>query len=64
MRIISAGAFHNLVLWLVLASASWLGVGTLFWSCLGYQDVSAYGRVVLAVEEVRFCSLINVYAPC
>ncbi|EKM53148.1 uncharacterized protein PHACADRAFT_210853 [Phanerochaete carnosa HHB-10118-sp] len=51
LRVISAGAFHNLVLWLALTSVSWLGFGTLVWSCLGYRDVSAYGRVVVAVEE-------------
>ncbi|GJE92322.1 hypothetical protein PsYK624_084760 [Phanerochaete sordida] len=51
LRIIAAGAFHNIVLWLALASASQLGLGAALWSCVGYRDVGAYGRVVVAVEE-------------
>ena len=53
LRVISAGAFHNLVLWVTLVGISWLGLGSLIWSFLGYTDVRGLGKVVVDVNEVR-----------
>ncbi|KAM5543784.1 hypothetical protein V8D89_002401 [Ganoderma adspersum] len=51
IRIISAGAFHNLIFWLFLAATTWASVSEIVWPLLGYQDVSAYGRVVVHIDE-------------
>ncbi|KAI1787204.1 hypothetical protein LXA43DRAFT_975386 [Ganoderma leucocontextum] len=51
VRIISAGAFHNLFFWLLLAAATWASISEVAWPLLGYQDVSAYGRVVVHIDE-------------
>ncbi|KAI0635430.1 hypothetical protein C8Q77DRAFT_1108050 [Trametes polyzona] len=51
-RLISAGAFHNLMFWLVLSAAAWLGTSALVWPVLGYRDVGQYGRVVVGVDEM------------
>ncbi|KAI0368501.1 hypothetical protein BV20DRAFT_1022387 [Pilatotrama ljubarskyi] len=50
-RLISAGAFHNLLFWLALGAAAWLPTSELAWPLLGYRDVSQYGRAVLAVDQ-------------
>lgn len=50
LRIVSAGAFHNLTYFAIL-----LALGHVFpslWPLLGYEDVSGYGRVVLSVDDV------------
>jgi len=60
LRVTSSGAFHNLMLWLVLTAAVRLGVGTALWSLLGYTDISAWGRVVIGVESG---SPLNTYLP-
>ncbi|EKM77676.1 hypothetical protein AGABI1DRAFT_114978, partial [Agaricus bisporus var. burnettii JB137-S8] len=49
-RIISAGPFHNLLFWCFCFLTSYIGSG-LFWTFLGYKDISALGRVVLQVED-------------
>ncbi|TFK47327.1 hypothetical protein OE88DRAFT_792725 [Heliocybe sulcata] len=51
MRIIAAGAFHNLVTYIVLFVFISSGVGKTGWRLLGYEDVSAYGRVVTGLDE-------------
>ncbi|KAL1939309.1 hypothetical protein VTO73DRAFT_10112 [Trametes versicolor] len=51
-RLISAGAFHNLVFWLALGFAARLGTSALVWPVLGYRDVSQYGRVVVGVDDM------------
>ncbi|KAI0700664.1 hypothetical protein C8T65DRAFT_709626 [Cerioporus squamosus] len=51
LRLISAGAFHNLLFWLALAAFSSARLSSILWPLLGYSDVSRYGRVVLGVEE-------------
>ncbi|KAF9809340.1 hypothetical protein IEO21_07442 [Rhodonia placenta] len=51
MRISSSGAFHNLLLWLVLNVAARAGADRLLWSGLQYADTSAWGRVVVGVEQ-------------
>jgi len=48
-RIVAAGPFHNIILWCMLLSIQYTGLGSLLWS-MGYQDISALGRVVLGVE--------------
>ena len=57
-RIISAGAFHNLVFWMLLAVLAWTRVSDAVWPVLGYRDVSAYGRVVVRVDKVRKVSFL------
>lgn len=52
LRIISAGSFHNLLLWLLLFSCSWLGLDRSTWTILGYENIAHYGKVVIAVDEV------------
>ena len=52
VRLISAGAFHNLMFWLALGLANWLGTSHFVWATLGYYDVSSYGRVVVGVDQV------------
>ncbi|RDX42017.1 hypothetical protein OH76DRAFT_1489006 [Lentinus brumalis] len=51
LRIISAGAFHNLLFWLALVIFSWARIPSALWPMLGYSDVSLYGRVVVSVDE-------------
>ncbi|KAI9068996.1 hypothetical protein FKP32DRAFT_1671751 [Trametes sanguinea] len=51
IRLISAGAFHNLAFWLVLGLAAWLRTSVIVWPMLGYRDVSQYGRAVVDVDE-------------
>lgn len=53
LRVISSGAFHNLVLWAILAGISSLGLGSFVASGLGYRDVSNLGKAVIGVNEVR-----------
>ncbi|KAI0712062.1 hypothetical protein C8Q76DRAFT_768815 [Earliella scabrosa] len=50
-RIIAAGAFHNLFFWACLAITASVRVSTFIWPLLGYRDVSAYGQVVVSVDE-------------
>ena len=59
-RIISAGPWHNVVMWLVLlaigSSISWVERSTSIGSvALGiiYEDISDTGRMVVGLEEVR-----------
>ncbi|KAI8973161.1 hypothetical protein BD414DRAFT_468867 [Trametes punicea] len=51
VRLISAGAFHNLMLWLAFGVAASIRTHELVWPILGYHDVSAYGRAVVKVDE-------------
>ncbi|RPD79477.1 hypothetical protein L226DRAFT_455383 [Lentinus tigrinus ALCF2SS1-7] len=51
LRVITAGAFHNLLFWLALLAFSSTHLSTTFCSLLGYGDVSRYGRVVVGVDE-------------
>jgi len=51
LRIIGAGCFHNLVFWAILMLAAWSGVGRVFWSTVGYKDISSIGRVVVSIDE-------------
>jgi len=51
LRIVAAGPFHNLLLWLLLAFISWAGVGRSLFSLAGYQDTSNYGLVIVAVDS-------------
>ncbi|KAI0666366.1 hypothetical protein C8Q78DRAFT_984221 [Trametes maxima] len=50
-RLVSAGAFHNLVFWLALCAAARVHTSDLVWPVFGYRDVSQYGRVVVGVDE-------------
>ncbi|GLB41095.1 putative peptidase family M50 [Lyophyllum shimeji] len=49
-RIVAAGPFHNIILWCILLSIGYTGLGSVLWS-LGYQDVSALGRVVIEIDS-------------
>ncbi|TBU34171.1 hypothetical protein BD311DRAFT_651235 [Dichomitus squalens] len=51
LRLISAGAYHNLLFWLFLSGIAWTNVSHYVWTVLGYQDVSAYGQVVVHIDE-------------
>ena len=55
-RIIAAGPFHNLLLWLLLASVARSGLGSALWS-IGYKDVSSIGRAVIDVDIVSVKTL-------
>ncbi|KAI0644139.1 hypothetical protein C8Q79DRAFT_1002094 [Trametes meyenii] len=50
-RLVSAGAFHNLLFWLALCVAARVHTSDLAWPVLGYRDLSQYGRVVVGVDE-------------
>ncbi|KAI5117126.1 hypothetical protein M0805_007973 [Coniferiporia weirii] len=50
MRIVAAGAWHNLLLWGALYLATFAGAGRL-WRVVGWRDVREMGLVVLGVEE-------------
>ncbi|KAH8109491.1 hypothetical protein DFH11DRAFT_1627687 [Phellopilus nigrolimitatus] len=50
LRIVAAGAWHNLLLWGLIYLASIAGAGSL-WSAIGWSDVQASGLVVLGIEE-------------
>ncbi|KZT06600.1 uncharacterized protein LAESUDRAFT_812593 [Laetiporus sulphureus 93-53] len=47
LRLTAAGAFHNLVLWLVLLPA----LGRTLWGMCGYREVGGWARVVVCVDE-------------
>lgn len=51
-RIIAAGPFHNLVLWIFLASVTRLGLFS--WASLvsGFRNISDIGQVVTSVDVV------------
>ena len=53
LRIITAGAFHNIAFWLFLGAVAWARIWDAVWPLVGYRDVRAYGRVVVSVDEVR-----------
>lgn len=53
LRVIGAGPFHNLALWLLLIVLSWSGISSPCLSALGYKDIGHYGRVVVGVASVR-----------
>lgn len=52
LRIISAGSFHNLVLYAVLCIPLWSSMERFMWNVVGYTDVGHYGKVVIAVDQV------------
>ena len=51
-RVISAGAFHNLVFWCFLAIVTFSGVVNLASYVSGYRNVSDLGKVVVDVDQV------------
>lgn len=62
LRIIAAGAWHNLVLCAMIWSASFFGAGKL-WTRVGWKDVSDIGVVVLRVEPVSNLYLFSLHSP-
>ncbi|TDL22534.1 hypothetical protein BD410DRAFT_788348 [Rickenella mellea] len=50
LRIISAGAWHNLIFWSIIYIASLAGVSHV-WEFIGWIDVSDRGIVVLSVDQ-------------
>jgi S2P endopeptidase len=61
LRIVAAGAFHNIACYIILLGCVWLGLGSVALTFLGYNDTSQLGLAVLSVERVRknfSCSLI------
>jgi len=53
-RVISAGPFHNLVLWCFLVLITRTGVANLASYVSGYRNVSDVGKVVVDVDQVWF----------
>jgi S2P endopeptidase len=51
-RIVAAGPFHNLVLWIFLALVTRLGLFTLASFVSGYRHISDVGQVVIGVDAV------------
>jgi S2P endopeptidase len=57
LRVIAAGAFHNLLFYVLLFGMSWIGLGAALLALGGFKDVSSVGLAVNAVEEVwAFCT--------
>jgi hypothetical protein len=54
LRVIAAGAYHNLITFLVLVLCSRTVVGTSTLFLLGYVDVSPLGVAVVSLEAVSF----------
>jgi S2P endopeptidase len=52
LRIIAAGAWHNLLLYGICSVAAWLDIYDVIYPLLGYRDVSSVGLVVVGLEEV------------
>ena len=52
LRIVTAGAFHNLLFWLTLVASASTHLHVTLFSLLGYGNVSKYGRVVVDVDQV------------
>ncbi|KAI0794850.1 hypothetical protein C8Q75DRAFT_803692 [Abortiporus biennis] len=50
LRIIGAGPFHNVILWLILWLLAHIGVGNLLWSMMGYRNTIHFGRVISHVD--------------
>ncbi|EPQ51547.1 hypothetical protein GLOTRDRAFT_140954 [Gloeophyllum trabeum ATCC 11539] len=51
LRIIAAGAFHNLLTWFLLTMLVSSGLGRTLWTLVGYRDVSTYAVGVTGVED-------------
>ncbi|KAH7911755.1 hypothetical protein BJ138DRAFT_1084989 [Hygrophoropsis aurantiaca] len=51
LQIVSAGCFHNLLLWSALVATARTGIGPHAWSLLGYIDISNKGRVVVSIDS-------------
>ncbi|KAF8191366.1 hypothetical protein BJ912DRAFT_1041697 [Pholiota molesta] len=56
-RVVAAGPWHNLVLWLLLGLAARAGVGRGAAAVAGYRDVAGVGRVVVGVNQESPLSL-------
>jgi S2P endopeptidase len=52
LRVITAGAFHNVISYAVLVLCASSGVGSFMMTILGYTDTSQSGVVVVDVESV------------
>jgi len=58
-RVISAGAFHNLVFWCFLVIVASSGVVNLASYVTGYRNVSDLGKVVVDVDQVWGVAVLN-----
>lgn len=65
-RIIAAGPFHNLVLWVFLVLITRLGLFNLASFVSGYRHISDVGQVVISVDTVsrvfHDCSFNFIYS--
>lgn len=52
LRIISAGAFHNLFVWGILVLLGWTGIAPAILS-IGFKSTLAHGVAVVSVDDVR-----------
>ncbi|OBZ78197.1 Membrane-bound transcription factor site-2 protease [Grifola frondosa] len=51
LRVISSGAYHNLILWIFLVVFTWSHLSSILLSAIGYTDVSSYGRLVVDIDQ-------------
>ncbi|KAI0946862.1 hypothetical protein AcW1_010198 [Taiwanofungus camphoratus] len=51
LRVVSAGALHNLLLYLLLALLASAGAPGALWRAAGYTDTRAWGRVIARVAQ-------------
>ncbi|KAH8096848.1 peptidase family M50-domain-containing protein [Cristinia sonorae] len=60
LRVVSAGAAHNLIFWALLVLFSYVGLDSLCWSLAGYDHVGLYARVVSGIHSE---SPLRAYLP-
>ena len=52
LRIASAGAYHNVLVFVILLLLGWTGFGNRMLA-IGYEDVSRLGKIVISIDDVR-----------
>jgi S2P endopeptidase len=59
MRLVAAGAWHNLVFWGLLLFFAWVCQGWIWgW---GFEDMSGEGKVVLGFDEVSWTAVLSFF---
>lgn len=52
LRIASAGAYHNILIFVIVLLLERTGFGSTMLS-IGYEDISQLGKVVISIDSVR-----------